>query len=365
MPRKLLVWETHHLGDAVMSGPFIRAAAEHFEVTLVCRPSQVEIYRLLLSKPFSIIEWEPFWVEKTSKRTSLISLTKLLLHLRSFHFDYALSVWADFRIHLLLFLSNAKIRIGLPMSPINFYASHLSWRKVQLARSIKIADLCEWLIRKPLLTKQISREANWSHLDAWSALAQSAGFPPKLETPWFSTSTVNSSITDFLARARADLSPIWIIHHGARTPNRRWPLEKYSQIIDDILLPHGCTILLFDQNQKELFCEKNTRFGTFNTPTLTDLISLVGRGDHLFCNDSLCAHIGAAMGLEVWTVFSSGDITLFSPFGNTDRVLAKDICEFRPCLDKCMKPSYICLDGIETDYVKNRILQSFSDLNAK
>ena len=39
MKPRLLIVELHHLGDAVLSLPFVRAAARTHEVHVLCRPA--------------------------------------------------------------------------------------------------------------------------------------------------------------------------------------------------------------------------------------------------------------------------------------------------------------------------------------
>ena len=46
MKSRLLVVELHHLGDAVMSLPFVRGAQQRFEVHVLCRPATRAVYEL-------------------------------------------------------------------------------------------------------------------------------------------------------------------------------------------------------------------------------------------------------------------------------------------------------------------------------
>ena len=60
MKPRLLVVELHHLGDSVISLPFVRCAGTKYEVHVLCRPASCGVYRLLANHPI-INPWEPPW----------------------------------------------------------------------------------------------------------------------------------------------------------------------------------------------------------------------------------------------------------------------------------------------------------------
>lgn len=365
MSRRLLVWETHHLGDAVMSLPFLRAAASRFQVTLVCRPSQTQIYRLLPADSISILEWEPFWTKGVSKGASVLRLLHLLRQVRSLRCEYGVSVWADVRVHLLLFLAGINKRVGYPMDALNFYGSHLPWRSRQLRKSQRLNRLIETVLRRPLLSHPIQRKSDWSHIDTWTAIAHKLDLAPNFDTPWFELGLPHSAIKNFVERERSEGREIWIIHPGARTASKRWPIENFHKIVSEVLLPNGKSVLMLDEGQSATFTSASDHFATVNSPSMKVFVALMGSADSLLCNDSLPAHIGAALGLRVWSIFSSSDAQVFAPFNNAQRVLTSDVCEFRPCMDHCLKSRFECLEAINIDYVKRRLLQSFSQPSCK
>ena len=85
------------------------------------------------------------------------------------------------------------------------------------------------------------------------------------------------------------------------------------------------------------------------------MLSLVQTADHVLCNDSLVSHLAAALGKPVWTIFGSGNPNWFAPFGNEKRVIASDICPYRPCIDRCLYASPICLEAVSVAQVAEKI----------
>jgi heptosyltransferase-2 len=69
--------------------------------------------------------------------------------------------------------------------------------------------------------------------------------------------------------------------------------------------------------------------------------------DAVLCHDSFPAHLAAALGKPVVTIFGSGEPDWFAPFNNRQRVVQKRVCPLHPCIDRCGMPRYICLDEIQ------------------
>src|SRR5277367_3641349 len=98
MKLKLLVVELWGMGDLVLATPFLRTAAETFEVTLLAKPMAEELQPRL----WPSVEVVPFTFPWTAfkKKYNLIhwpwrELGSLARQLRSRHFDIAVSARWD------------------------------------------------------------------------------------------------------------------------------------------------------------------------------------------------------------------------------------------------------------------------------
>jgi ADP-heptose:LPS heptosyltransferase len=85
-----------------------------------------------------------------------------------------------------------------------------------------------------------------------------------------------------------------------------------------------------------------------HTPDLASLVAALHGADAVLCHDSLPAHLAAALGKPVVTIFGSGEPDWFAPWNNRDRVVQRRVCPLHPCIDRCGMDSYLCLDAVTT-----------------
>ncbi|HEY8965561.1 MAG TPA: glycosyltransferase family 9 protein, partial [Candidatus Methylacidiphilales bacterium] len=87
---------------------------------------------------------------------------------------------------------------------------------------------------------------------------------------------------------------------------------------------------------------------------LDEFLALVSRCDVVLGNDSASSHAGAAFGKRTATVFGSGSSRWFAPY-SLDRddalLFESSACPYRPCFDRCVQPSYVCLEGVSYEKV--------------
>ena len=162
----------------------------------------------------------------------LVGLFRMLAEIRRLKVDAAVSVWADARDHLLMVLSGAAKRFGFPMNETNYYAHERAWRKRQLRIGKILSAILTVCCFRRLLNRPLNRN-NYlqNHLDDWKQLAGALKIPWRTGTPWFSPGIVGlrPELEAFKSAAAETGRPAWLIHPGARTPNRRWPAESLSR----------------------------------------------------------------------------------------------------------------------------------------
>lgn len=346
----LVLWETHHLGDALLSLPFVREAKKHYAVRIVCRPDQAPVYRAL-GGGLEITAWEPFWSEGLSlarRCAGFFRLCGLIWDLRRAGIHDAVSCWADVRIHLFMTAGGARRRVGLPMAAENFYAVHLPWRRRKLEQAARVEKWAGRFFGEPLLSDPVfrGREA-CSHLEVWKKLGAAWGWELNCDTPWLEPKPLpEGPLLDFFREARKEKREIWMVHSGARHPARRWPPEFFREVVREVLEGRNCAVVFVETDDQLSWPELPEWQRAVRPGSLEEFMAAVAETDVVFCNDSFPAHLGAALGKSVWTIFSNQDPALFAPYRNETRVIAKNVCEFRPCLDRCLKPSFECLEAV-------------------
>jgi ADP-heptose:LPS heptosyltransferase len=357
----MLVFELRQLGDAANSVPFIRGAMEVFDVFICCQPGVAALYEMVV-EPARIIRWSAPWGRQTGKYNLFnwdwSGLFRMLAEIRRLKVDAAVSVWADARDHLLLALSGAAKRFGFPMNETNYYAHERAWRKRQLRIGRILSAVLSVFCFRRLLNRPLNRNSYLqNHLEDWKQLAGALEIPWRTETPWFSPGTagLRPELKAFKATAAETGRPAWLIHPGARTPNRRWPAEKFEQVIQRVFLPQGIPYIVIQPAECEAPPVSGPLGCAMKTETLHELLQAINAVDYVLCNDTGVSHLAAALGKRVVSLFSATSRDWFAPFNNREFVVENDVCPYRPCLDRCEMPSFICLEAISVDAVVARV----------
>ena len=337
MKPRLLVVELHHLGDAVISLPFVRGAMAQFEVHILCRPTTRSVYELLDEAP-RIHEWEPPWAE--DQRSGLWRTIDAVRNegraLRPLEFAAAVCVWADARAEILMAETRAPRRIGFPMTRGNYYAADLPWRRTRrwLGRALEAL----WSASHPghpLLTQSLHRALpRQPHLRCWEQVGEAMGISCDYSVPWIKAPDESLQST----------RPVLAIHAHARVPSKQWPIERWRELmasptvtdhfdVAEILPPHAAAVT-------------DDRVRKLHTPDLASLVAALHGSAAVLCHDSLPAHLAAALGKPVIAIFGSGEPDWFAPWNNRDRVVQRRACPLHPCIDRCGMDSYLCLDAV-------------------
>lgn len=363
MKRRLLVFEQRMMGDAIMSLPFIRAAHERYEVFVACAPGGRPVFERVLSEDH-LLEWCPPWLAEQGKyapsRWWQSGLREFANRCRATTPDVAVSVWPDARTHLLMGWSGAKERVGYPMVAANYYANQLGWRKRQLLIGPLMSLLGSVCLLRPLLTRKLIREDYMQHhVENWRQLAGALELNWNTTTPWLPVPEISlpGEPDSFIARARAAGRQLWLVHPGARTANRRWPLERFQAVIQETMLPGNAAVILVKPPEMELGRDIDPRVLIAKPESLGELMRLTHLVDHVLCNDTGVAHVAAALGRRTVSVFTANLPQWFAPHGSNDLALDHQACPHRPCLDRCVMPSFVCRDAVPAEQVSVLVRQ--------
>ncbi len=351
MKPTLLIVEQRMLGDAVMSLLFVRAAMPRYEVFVTCAPWSVPIFAALLP-PERILPWHPPWLEDLGKkyqptRWLRSRVPTFIRSLRRLNPQVAVSVWADTRVHSLMALTGAPVRVGFPMNEGNYYAHHLPWRRRQLRYGQWLDRVAHLLNRGPLLTQPLQRHHyEQHHVETWKQIARELQLPWDDRSPWLTISRtpLPADIEQAIQRARQAGQPVWLIHPGARVQAQRWPRERFLSVIRGELKPAGAACILLDAPEAAWPDAIRGEFPVARLDTLQDLLSLLSAGDALLCNDTGVSHLAAALGKHVVTLFFASNPHWFGPWGPGARTVTSKACPLSPCLGLCLQPRLICHD---------------------
>jgi len=364
---KLLIFELRMMGDAVMSLPFVRVARQRYSVHVCCHPANVDVFRTHLPAD-QIIPWLPPWFATTPagpwEHWRRSGFRDFIRKVRSIRADIALGVWGEARTHVLLRLSGAPVRIGLPMNRRNFYGSQLSWRRLQIWLGRGLVLLATVGLGRKLLTKKINRRSYLQHhLVDWEQMAEAVGLLWDTSPPWFQAvpGRLPVPVAEWLEAGRVRQQRAWLWHLGARWPGRRWPVERIRTVIQKFFLPRKIPLLLLQSPEAEIPPELVGIAPAFIPADLPELITILNAADFLVCNDTGVGHLGSALGKRVITIFGAGMPEWIAPFGNADFIVRQPVCPHHPCLDRCVQPSYICRDAVTEEMVERQIARVLAD----
>ena len=175
--------------------------------------------------------------------------------------------------------------------------------------------------------------------------------------PWFSPPAVTLpvNISDWLRIARSQGQKIWLLHPGARTPERRWPMERFCDLAEQMFIRHRIPLIIIDPMESPLPREWAPGALIHRPGSLMEFFSLVSAVDCVVCNDTGVSHASAALGKRVVCVFGPDLPQWLGPYHNLDLVVQKDACPHRPCFDRCVMPSYVCLEAVTVEMVQRMI----------
>ena len=313
------------LGDLVIATPFLRAAAERFEVTLLAKPYAQDLQRRLwpgVRVVTFVAPWTSFKGKYRFWRWPWRTLLRLRRQLAAEHFDFGLSarritsspLSGDIRDHLLLRLFGVENRIGFP-----------------------------FLRRRLFLTQRVPHPDPEAHrYESWHAMAEALQFqlPPRECIP---IPAIESRKT-------------LLLHSGAGQPVRVWPLERFKRLAERLRQAGFRVQIACDPDQRGWWLNAGET-GVATPLTVTELIAQVDGAGAFVGNDSGPGHLAAFCGVPTFTIFGPQLPEWFAPLHSGAEWIEGKICPYMPCSDYCRFPEPFCIRHLTDDDVGARVEQ--------
>lgn len=119
-------------------------------------------------------------------------------------------------------------------------------------------------------------------------------------------------------RSALDAAGATLVHPGAASAARRWPAERWAQVIR-ALARSGSVLITGGPNEVELAQEVGSLAGLPDSAViagetgLLDLLALVASADRLLCGDTGAAHVATAVGTPSVVLFGPVPPSLWGP----------------------------------------------------
>ena len=359
MKPKLALFEFRMIGDAVMALPLIQSIRERYDVYVCCTPSGEAVFKMVLPEE-KVLCWRPPWVDE-SKKYSPAKLLKqypgeLLRRLRSLKIEIGVSAWADPRTSLIMLMAGIPRRVGFDLQPQNYYGHERPWRAAGLKKAQYLARVMKGL-QLPLLTESLMRtDYLQNHVEDLAQLCRHLGGEWTTTQPWIRQLPYQlpEDLTRFLEKYQ-QRGPVGIVHCGARTEAKRWPVERFQQLIEEHLLSRNLPVVLIDLPDLKFPEMEHPLVKVYRPETLNAYVALCGVADYAICNDTGSAHLAGATGKPVVTIFTNSRPEWFTPYGNEHLAVEGAPCPHKPCLERCVMPSFICRDGVSVEAVAEKV----------
>ncbi|MEY4386709.1 MAG: hypothetical protein RLY20_1992 [Verrucomicrobiota bacterium] len=312
---RLLVVELWGLGDLILATPFLRAAGQRFDVTLLAKSHAAQLrphfWPEVTVVPFTA-PWTAFRKKYQLQHWPWRVMAQLRRHLAEENFAVSVSARRDPRDHALMFCIGATERIGFPR-----------------------------LGSQRLLTRALSHPAPESHRhEHWVTAAREIG----LQLPEH----------DPLGPVRRKDTKRILLHTGAGQPIRTWPLERYKSVAGRLRALGFEVVVACDPGQRSWWQQAGEP--DVRVPSSVDLlITLLDDCAYFVGNDSGPGHVAAACGVPTFSIFGPQLSEWFTPLSSAAVSIDGKACPFRPCSDYCRFPVAHCLDRITEEEVWQKL----------
>ena len=315
MKPKLLIVELWGLGDLVIATPFLRAAAEKFDVTLLAKPYALDLQpRLWPGVKIATFNapWTAFKRKYHFWRWPFFEIDLLCRQLGEARFDSGLSARWDPRDHLLLKIFGVKNRIGFPRVQSQIF-----------------------------LTQPLARPEPQAHrYESWRVLACALDIelPPREKISIPAGGGGNTVL----------------INPGAGQPVRVWPLEKYKNLAAHLRQKNFQIQIICDTDQRDWWL-RSGETDVATPTTVKELIALIDGAGAFIGNDSGPGHLAAFCGLPTFTVFGPQLPEWFAPLHPASEWIEGNACPYKPCSDYCRFTTPFCLGNLGEEEVFVRV----------
>lgn len=152
---------------------------------------------------------------------------------------------------------------------------------------------------------------------------------------WLSEQERQLAARRFAERNHSD-GPVLAVHISSRSPKRRWPLERYVEIIQRHLATGNGSAVIFWSPQGTLApddvgdehrarqvlaaCDSE-RVSLYPTASVRELVAAFERCDRLLCSDGGQMHLASAMNKKQVVLFGDTDSKVWHPWSGEYRIM--------------------------------------------
>jgi heptosyltransferase-2 len=387
-PKRILVVQLDHLGDAVLSTPLLaelRTAYPEAVIDVLASPSNREVFEADPNVDRVQVA-ERTWFERRPDRWDLLSAVwRLGLSLRGRGYDLGIDVRGDVLTVLVLTLAGVPRRVGWSMGGGAFLLTDVAaWipgrhevrsRLALLTRlgitpdlsarvDVHVSDEDRIAVARRLAEAWPRRGSR--RIEAHARIARHGRLGEERE-PRPSSKSIESirDAADWLHADRfSALSPLLAVHLGAGMAAKRWPPRSWKTLIGRFLNAGWRVVVVGGHEDLPLstVLEPHDQLRDWTgTLTVTETTALLERADLFIGADSGPAHLAASAGTLSVVLFSgTNQPRQWRPWSRHSLILRHRV-RCHPCHQKvCPLLDHPCMSGLSPDRVYKSALRWWS-----
>lgn len=333
-PRKILVVQSHLIGDLVMITPLLRTLREAYPKAWIC----------LLANPFAVDllkgqQWvdEIFplafpWSNHNYSYASIVHLWQAVRKLKKEKFELAIDAQIDIRNAFLLFLTRAQRRLGYD----------ITGGRAFLTDAPKFPD-----------------DKN-NLLDARLSVLECLGIDcSDKSTELHITQETKDWVESYLEHNNLDKDKTVGIHPGASVKEKLWQSEKFAEVVDYLANKGFEPVIIEGPNDSDTVNSIVSLCKTYPPifkSNLKNVVAFISRCRLIVCLDSAAIHLAGAVGTPVVAIYGPKWPELTRPFRDNIEIIWDESFGCRPCeYGHCVSISHSCMDSIGTESVIRKV----------
>lgn len=339
----ILVTRADRIGDLVLSTAVFPELRKKFPKSFIAALTFRENAPILRGNPYLD---EVILYDKKGKEKSWLGNFFFALELKKKRFDAAIHLHATNRMHAVTWLAKIPVRIG--------WDRRAPWALTHVFKDSKSDGA------------KHEAEYNFDLLRPIEVFA-----PAKIETHFPLSSQVEDKTRALLTSLNIKgEKPLIVLSPGASCPSKRWGAERFGLTADLIArkLDADFAVVGTRADQPAVLKIKQTVKIPVTDLTgrldLSMLGALLKKASLLISNDSGPAHIAAALGTPVISIFGRKNAGLsparWRPLGDRSHYLWKD-SGCRVCLAHDCRVNFLCLDIIFPEEVADQAMPILAD----
>lgn len=336
-PRSILLVQLDHLGDAILSTvmlPLLRARYPEARIEVLAGPWNQEVFAAAAEVDRVHVSRLNRFARK-NRWLWLPSTFWWAWRLRKRRYDLAIDVRGEFPLALLIWLTGAPRRLGWDSGGGGFL----------------LTESPRWTPRRPEVDARLALLAELGITPA----DDENNTGPQMDPGDDARRSVLRQLSEFATPGR----PFVVVHLGAGTSAKRWPLDSWQLLIARLIAEQNVQIAFIGGgDDRHLADTLITQFASADVSnwagklSLTETAALIEQADLFVGADSGPAHLAAAVGTPVVVLFSgTNDSRQWRPWGKNVAVVRHEVA-CSPChRTECFWGDHPCMRGLSVSLV--------------